>query len=187
MSVWEKVMLSLPCNFPSQQVVIFLIVLLNSGVSSKLRTTRAWFWGKQTNKTFMHQGEAFDLLLARINNLTLLRGCGKRAFWSPTGSTFLQFCTNMPKALFQLMNNIFGNEVFNKPLLSATETTPNIPTTSMKKPQQQLWGFVCLVLDLSPSHVQYWGKNSVLLREHFCLHYQKACSKEMRNFSSVPN
>lgn len=127
----------------------------------------------------MHQTEAFDPLLARIKTLTVSQGWGKGAFWSPTGSPFLKFCTNMPEALFQLLNNMFGNAVFNKPLVSATETTPNIPT-SMEQTRAATLGFVCLVLDLSSFHVQDWGKNSVFLGEHSCLHYQKGCSKEMR-------
>lgn len=140
--------------------------------------------GLEVNKQIKHsctrQKHLTHCWLARIMTLTLSWGCGKWAFSSPTGSPFLKFCTNIPKALFQLLNNVFGNEVFNKPLLSATETTPNIPTARMEETTAATLGFVCLVLDWSSFHAQDWGKNSVFLGEHFCLHYQKGCSKEMR-------
>lgn len=99
---------------------------------------------KQIKHSCTRQKPLTHCWLARIKTLTLSWGCGKWAFSSPTGSPFLKFCTNMPKALFQLLNNIFGHEVVNRPLLSATETTPNIPTTSMEETTAAALGF-CLL------------------------------------------
>lgn len=177
-----------PCNFPSQQVVTFLIVLLNSGISRKLRTRRAWFWSTQTNKTFMHQREAFDPLLARTETLTLSQGCGKWALWSPTGSPFLKLCTNMPKALFQLLSNIFGNEVFNKPLLSGMETTPNIPATSMEENTAATFGFCLLGFGLEFSPCSGLRKELTVPWRTFLPALSEGMFKRNeKSFSSVPN
>lgn len=168
------------CHFPSQGVVIFLIVLLSSGVSRKLRTTRAWFWSKKTNKTFMYQTEALDPLLARIKTLTLSWGCGKGAFWSPTGSHFLSFAQTCQKLCFNCWTTCLEMKFSTSPCYQQQIQPLTFLQQAWKKAEQQLWSFVCLVLDLSSFRVQDWGKNLVSLGEHFCLHYQKGCSKEMR-------
>lgn len=174
-----------PCNFPSQQVVTFLIVLLNSGISRKLRTTRAWFWSTQTNKTFMHQREAFDPLLARTETLTLSQGCGNEHFEVPLDPHFLSYAQTCQKLCFNCWATYLEMKFSTSPFYQEWKQPLTFLQQAWKKTQQQLLGFVCLVLDLSSLHVQDWGKNSLFLGEHFCLHYQKGCSKEMRKASPL--
>lgn len=119
----------------------------------------------------------FDPLLARI---WLCHGLvEKEHFEAPLDPQFLSVAQTCQKLCFNCWTTYLEMK-FSTSLLSATETAPNIPTTSMEETTAATLGFCLLGLDLNSLHVQDWGKNLVFLREHFCLHYENGCSKEMR-------